>query len=98
MIGYARGSHDRKDAFGDGMKLNDFMAHDYSRAADLKPPHVLGLRLYTTAAFRSLVNPLRDSGRTSAHPFPHTIHFINEAVRKLRAVDIKKVRGALLMV
>ena len=76
------------------MRLADFEAHGYSREAGLKTPHVLALRLYTTAAFKSLVNPLRDRSRTSAHPFPHTIHFINEAIRKLRAVDIKKVRGS----
>ena len=32
--------------------------------------HVLALRLYTTNAYRSLNDPLRNKEREGAHPFP----------------------------
>ena len=32
--------------------------------------HVLALRLYTTNAYRSLNDPLRNKEREEAHPFP----------------------------
>ena len=41
---------DRKTQAGEGMKLDDFVAHPHSRAANLSRAHVLALRLYTTAA------------------------------------------------
>ena len=55
--------------------------------ARLQPPHVLALRLYTTAAFRSLNDPLRDAQRTEPHGFPATINCIAEGIRRLRAVS-----------
>ena len=48
------------------------------------------LRLYTTAAFKGINDPLRDFGRLERkekHPFPLTVCYIAEAVPKLRAVD-----------
>ena len=45
--------------------------------------HVLALRLYTTAAFGSSVNPLRAGG---THPLPVTVFFLTEAISKLRTV------------
>ncbi len=116
---------DRKNPFGQGMELSDFLYHAYSREAGLEEAHgaharferaaqtlaslwltlgasnparspsvpaVLALRLYTTAAFKSLVTPLRDLQRTDPHPFPATIHFIAEGIGKLRVVDAKKGR------
>lgn len=48
---------------------------------------MLALRLYTTAAFRSLNGPLRDtSDEREPHPFPVTINLIKEGIGKLRAV------------
>ena len=59
---------DRKRADGEGMVLADFVAHPLSRVAQLAAPHVLALRVYSTAAFRSLNDPLRSSTRTGPHP------------------------------
>ena len=60
--------------------------HPHSRLAKLSDAHVLALRLYTTAVFKSLNDPLRDVSRTEPHPFPLTINFLTEGIRRLRAV------------
>ena len=55
-------------------------------AAGLKRAHVLALRLYTLGheGLHRLVNdPLRK--RTRPHPFPATVGFVTEALKKLRA-------------
>jgi hypothetical protein len=85
--GYVRS--DRTTATGDGMTLADFVAHAHSQTAELGEAHVLALRLYTSAAFASLNKPLRDlasGARSEPHPFPVTIAFITEGIKKLRAV------------
>ena len=64
------------------------VCHPLSRAACLEPAHVVALRLYTTAAFRSLNEPLRDLerfGRGEAHKLPVTITLLDQAIRQLRA-------------
>ena len=51
---------------------------------------VAALRIYSTAAFRSINDPLRDLARKErgeAHPLPLTVKLITEAVGKLRAVE-----------
>jgi len=83
---------DRKDAFGHGKTLKDFQADDFARAAKLQTPHVLALRLYTTAVFKSIVNPLRDASRKDPHRLPCTVHFLNEAIKMLRVVDMRQGR------
>ena len=71
-----------------GMRLADFVLHSFSVIAGLFPPEVLALRLYTTAAFRSLNTPLRDQSATRPpHPFPITINYIKSGIGKLRAVE-----------
>ena len=55
----------------------------------LNEAHVAALRLYTTMAFRTMNNGLRDQERFKAgrsHPLPVTVAFIKEALGKLRAV------------
>ena len=54
--------------------------------ANLTEAHVVALRLYTSAAYISLNSPLRDLNRTEPHPFAVTVAFINEAIKRLRAV------------
>ena len=74
---------------GAGMRLADFVAHPHSREAALREPHVVALRLYTTAAYRSINSPLRDLNRFQrheAHMLPVTVSFIADGVRKLRAI------------
>lgn len=62
-----------------GLLLHDFVQHPAAKQANLTVAHVLALRLYSTAAYRSLNAPLRDGTRTGPHPFAVTIAFINEA-------------------
>jgi len=80
---------DRCNEAGGGMALLDFCHHDDALAAALKPAHVAALRIYSTAAFKVLNAPLRQLGRTAAHPLPVTVSFLAEAIGKLRAVAAK---------
>ena len=84
-----------------GALLEDFAAHPSAREAGLELEHVLALRLYTTACYKSLNGPLRDAARgprTSCiprepqrcHPFPITITFLSEGIKRLRAVGVHR--------
>eukprot|EP00966_Prymnesium_polylepis_P292959 6766681-Prymnesium_polylepis.1 len=78
-----------------GKFFADFVADPNSRMSKLKEPHVAALRFYTTAGFRTINNELRDQDRQKVgkqHPFPVTVAFANEALRKLRAVDAESTR------
>ena len=73
-----------------GMRLDDFVNHRSARLTGLMREHVLALRLYSTIAFRSINNPLRDQSRRAegrAHPLPVTVTLIGEALRQLRKVE-----------
>ncbi|KAL1503212.1 hypothetical protein AB1Y20_011268 [Prymnesium parvum] len=79
----------RVAAGGRGMRFADFVAHEHARLSKLEDAHVLALRLYTTAAFKSLNTPLRDHERfknKEKHKLAVTVAFIREAVLKLRSV------------
>jgi hypothetical protein len=85
----------RAAADGLGKTLLDFVNHPAAVTADLQPPHVLALRLYTTAAFRSLNNPLRQTAAERLpHGFPITINFIRDAISQLRAVEADTEKAA----
>ena len=61
-----------------------------SQAAKLKKEHVVALRLYTTAAFQVINEPLRELGRSADEPphrLPVTVAILKEAIEKLRAVN-----------
>ena len=64
----------RLTAEGRGMRLSDFVAHEDAILAGLSEAHVAALRFYTTAAFATINNGLRDqetSDPTSLlHPQP----------------------------
>lgn len=77
----------RQTASGGGMTLDDFCQHPHATKAGLTKAHVLALRLYTMAVFRSLNDPMRDNTRTGSHPLPLTMNCIAEAIRRLRAVS-----------
>lgn len=79
----------RLNADGRGKSFEDFCSDPRAATiAMLAPPHVLALRLYTTAAFRTLNAPLRNTDpNRPAHGFPCTIKYICEGIGKLRAVD-----------
>ena len=62
------------------MRFYDFVALPEAQRANLDPPLVLALRLYTTAAFMSINTPLRKlspQGNQCAqpHPFPNLVRF-----------------------
>ena len=63
-----------------------FVKHELSRKSKLEAAHVLALRLYSTAAYKSINGPLRDTTRTTPHPLAVTVKFVDEGVRRLRAV------------
>ena len=65
----------------------------YSRLAQLSEAHVLALRAYTSACFKSLNGPLRDQSRTAPHPFPITIYLIADALKKLRGAGGEQAGG-----
>ena len=78
----------RRDEGRNGEVLADFVNHRCSRTAHLSEAHVLALRLYTTAAFQSINQPLRDlSDERRPHPFPVTVNYIRDGISKLRAVE-----------
>lgn len=93
VLRHAAGSTDREwpnghmDEGRNGETFDDFVAHPHAQAAGLDAGHVLALRLYTTAAYKSLNNPLRDMARTAPHPFPVTILKLSDGIKKLRAVS-----------
>jgi hypothetical protein len=73
-----------------GMRLADFLQHPHARTAELHEAEVVALRLYTTAAFQQINEPLRDQARISSgrpHPLPVTVMLIIKGIRKLRAID-----------
>ena len=63
-----------------------FVHHELSRKSNLEAAHVLALRLYSTAVYKSINGPLRDTARTTRHPLAVTVKFVDEGVRRLRAV------------
>jgi len=76
-----------RDENRNGETLDDFLRHENSVHAGLRKAHVLALRLYSTAAYKSLNGPLRARGTAHVkYPFPVTMHCIAEALRRLRAV------------
>ena len=76
-------------AQGRGMRLADFVSHASARTANLDVAHVAALRFYTTAAFNTINNALRDQARyrdKRPHPLPITVALIREALGRLRVV------------
>jgi len=66
--------------------FEDFCNHATCTACNLEPSHVLALRLYSTAVYKSINAPLRDTKRSGPHPLAITVSFVDEGVRRLRAV------------
>eukprot|EP00965_Chrysotila_dentata_P087151 2876950-Pleurochrysis_carterae.AAC.1 len=74
-----------------GQNLDYFYQHKSSRDAHLLLEHVVALRLYTTAAYRTINSNLRN--RDKPHPFPVTVAFLAEGIKRLRAVGAIKNAG-----
>ena len=76
--------------------LSYFLTHPYAHLAQLLPAEVVALRLYTTAAYRQMNNPLRDTGRQSSGtpcPLPVCTQFAEDGVKKLRAVHVSSMNS-----
>ena len=67
-----------------GQTLEYFVEHAKAKKAKLILEHVLALRLYTTAAYRSINAPLRAG---ELHPFPVTVGYLADGIKRLRAVN-----------
>ena len=75
---------------GRGMRLADFAAHPSAKSCRLELEEVAGLRIYSTAGFMEINNPLRDRERFSsgeAVPLPITTKFISSALGKLDRIE-----------
>ena len=80
-----------RDANRSGEMLADFMAHPSAVTAELTEAEMVALRLYTTAAYKSLNAPCRDlEPHAPAHPLPATVSFLALGIKKLRAVGAKR--------
>ena len=78
------------DSNGERKALDDLVAHPHAKTAQLLRHHVLALRLYTTSSFARVNDPLRRDPPQQPHPFAATSFFIDEGIRKLRAVAAKR--------
>ena len=77
----------RRREDGKPMRLADFVNHPHAKEAGLDVAHVVALRLYTTWAFRSINNPLREaSTKRPRHPLPCTVAFLEDGIKKMRAL------------
>ena len=92
---------DRKRADGRGLCLADFAAHNEATSSGLSVAEVLALRLYTTAAFRTVNTRLRDAVASSGglsterktprpHPLPCTVAFLKDGLMKLRNTHVDR--------
>ena len=79
----------RRLSDGRGMMLPDFINLPIVMECALETPEVAGLRLYSTAAYEFINNPLPDQERRAKgepHPLPITVAFIRSGLHKLKAV------------
>ena len=93
ILNRAAGSSDKvfpngvRDRGRHGERFADFVSHPHSRRSGLTEAHVLALRLYTSAAYKSINVPLRQRGGAKApHPFPITVILITDGLKRLRAI------------
>lgn len=82
----------RKDwgrSVAESVALEELLTSEQAKTAKLAYHHVLALRLYTTSSYRQINDPLREDPPPKLHPFAATTYFIQEGIKKLRAVDAK---------
>jgi len=87
-----------RDKGRNGMRLADFAKHPNAMEAELNLAEVAALRVYTTAVFMSINNPLRDqerNARKEPHPLPVTTALIVRGIKKLRAIGADDGSGAV---
>ena len=76
----------QRPGWASGESLDVLVAHPHARLAKLKRQHVLALRLYTTTSVCRVNDPLRRVPPQRPHPFAATTYFIDQGIKKLRAV------------
>lgn len=87
---YHNGIRDR--GRGTTWTLDYFVRHDNAKEAGLLAVHVAALRIYTTHLFKYLNGPLRKfevfGPGKKPHPLPKTMAYLDEGLKKLRAVFV----------
>ena len=73
-----------------GTSLDSLVAHEHAKIAKLELHHVLALRLYTTSSYPKVNDPLRADPPQRPHPFSATTWFIDQGIKKLRAVAAQR--------
>jgi hypothetical protein len=81
-----------------GASLDSLVAHEHAKIAKLKAHHILALRLYTTSSFAKVNDPLRLDPPQRPHPFAATTWFIDQGIKKLRAVAAKRADAHITQV
>jgi len=84
-----------------GLRLADFMKHPNATTSGVKEAEVAALRVYTTAAYTHINNPLRDQERFESHkpvPLPALSTLVVRGLKKLRRVDASDVSATEQMV
>jgi hypothetical protein len=84
------GKMDQGQASDYQLTLAQFTAHPGAKKAKLEAYHVAGLRIYSTAAYKSINTKLRKriNDKSEKYPFPITVLAIKEAIMKLRVVAL----------
>ena len=78
-----------------GMSLDVFTQNMQTISSGLKRAHVLALRLYTSPVYLNISKPLHDGCSVARpHPYPATVALITEALKKVRADQLKKADDA----
>ena len=72
-----------RDAGRKGETIDDFVNHPIAKQCSLDKAQVVALRLYTTAAYKFINDPLRSDQKTP-HPLPATVLFLSEGLKRLR--------------
>ena len=78
-----------------GQRLAYFMQHPNASQANLSEAQVVALRWYTTIAYKSMNEPLRDIERAEPHPLAATVAFLREGLTKLHAIAAPSPHGQL---
>ena len=84
------GKMDQGQASDYELTLTQFVAHPNAKKAKLEAYHVAGLRIYSTAAYKSINTKLRKriNDKSDKYPFAMTVLAIKEAIMKLRVVAL----------
>jgi len=90
-----------RDKGREGLRLADYMKHPNAKTSGVKEAEVAALRIYTTAAYTHINEPLRDQerfARHNPHPLPALSTLIVRGLKKLRKVDASKASATEQMV